>query len=99
MRRRNNHLAARWRKHGKAACLTLDMRSPATMSLITEDTTNNAYPGIGDIDRIFRELMVIRTNMVAEMARSQLRLDEIHINHQKREVAPNKLACQRDMRR
>jgi pyruvate kinase len=58
------------------------MRSLATIPLTPEDSASTAYPGIANIDRILRELMAIRTNMVAEMARSQLHLDEVHHNHQ-----------------
>ena len=82
MRRMSNHLPKGWRRRRKGARLTLGIRSLAEKPLITEDTTNSVYPGIADIDRILRELTVIRVNMVAEMAKSQLRLDEIHINHQ-----------------
>ncbi len=52
------------------------------MTVITEDTAHSAYLGIADIDRIIRELTAIRVNMVAEMARSHLRLNEVHSNHQ-----------------
>lgn len=52
-------------------------------------TTDGAYSGNGHIDRILKELIAIRTEMVAETARSQARLEKVHTNY--RESARNLL--------
>jgi pyruvate kinase len=51
------------------------------MSLTTENTTDSIWPESADVQDVLRELTAIWTDMVADPALSQPRLDEVHANY------------------
>ena len=59
------------------------------MFVTMKNSSDGAYPGSADFNGVLRDLTAIRTEIVAETARVQARLDEVHPNN--RESARNLL--------